>query len=345
MTFLGHIRELQGRLFAILFVFVLLAAAAFPFFDKIVNLLVAPLGKEHELVYLTPSGAFGFMMQVCIYVGIIGALPVIVYHIYRFIMPAVQKVKLAKILLYVGSSFLLAVAGIVFAYIVSLPAALYFLTGFNLYHINPMLTIDSYFSFVMTYLLAGAILFQLPLIMMIINNVKPLKPKDLMSHQGKVIVASFVVAAIISPTPDALNQTLLACPVVVMYQFGIMMIAVKNRKRGVAKKAAQATESYVGQKPVKARGVPSPTSPVRLAQARVPHQPTLPVANQPVAAAVARRRSIDGFVSSAARPAASRVVVPARPAMTPQRAVSVGRSVDGFVPYTQKGLVFNTRMS
>ena len=70
--------------------------------------------------------------------------------------------------------------GVVFAYVVSLPAALYFLTSFNLQNISAMLAIDSYLSFVMTYLLAGAILFQLPLVMLIIDTITPLTPRRLM---------------------------------------------------------------------------------------------------------------------------------------------------------------------
>lgn len=248
VTFFEHISELQGRLFAVAVVFLLIAGAAFPFFDQIVSALLAPLSREQELVYLTPGGAFTFVMQVCLYVGLIGSLPVIIYHLYCFIMPAVQRVVFRRAVGYTAASFLLAITGIIFAYIVSLPAALHFLTGFDLYHINPMLTIDSYLSFVMTYLLTGALLFQLPLIMIIINTVTPLKPSRLMEHQPKMTLGSFIVAALISPTPDAINQTLLAAPVIVMYQFGIIIVAAQNRKRKKASAtvlSAQSRAQYI----------------------------------------------------------------------------------------------------
>ena len=225
---MDHLRELQGRLFSTVFIFLIVASAAYPFFDKITEFLIAPLKNGQELVYLTPGGAFGFIIKVCAYVGLIGVLPVIIYHVYRFVMPAVRYTKLRTVIFYTLASMALAVCGVMFAYYISLPAALQFLTGFNLNHINPMLTIDSYFSFVMTYMLAGALLFQLPLVMLITNSVTPLTPKKLMSKQRHMIVGSFVVAAIISPTPDALNQTILASPVVVMYQLGILMIWMVN---------------------------------------------------------------------------------------------------------------------
>lgn len=234
-TLMDHLRELQGRLFSTVFVFVLVAGAAYPFFDKIAAFLLAPLKEGQELVYLTPGGAFSFIIKVCVYVGIIGTLPVIIFNLYRFIMPAVRKTKIRTVLKYTIASLFLAVGGTMFAYYVSLPASLYFLTGFSLNHIDPMLTIDSYFSFVMTYMLAGALLFQLPLVMLIINSVTPLTPKKLMSFQRHMLVGSFVIAAIISPTPDALNQILLASPLVVMYQLGIFMIW---RVNAAAKKRA-----------------------------------------------------------------------------------------------------------
>lgn len=244
-TFMDHIRELQGRLFIIAVAFVLACGAAYPFFDKISNILLAPLGKDHELVYLTPGGAFSFIIKVCLYVGVVAVLPLIVYHLYRFAMPAVKPVRLRIVLLYTTASLLLAVAGVLFAYFVSLPAALYFLTGFDLYHINPMLTIDSYFSFVMTYLAAGALLFQIPLVMMVIDSATPLKPSRLMAYQRHIIVGSFIIAAIISPTPDALNQTILASPMVGMYQVGVVAIWSSGRKR--TKKTARSVDVRAGE--------------------------------------------------------------------------------------------------
>ena len=271
-TFMDHVRELVNRFFAVAIIFILFAAAAYPFFDHIANFLLAPLGKDHQLVYLTPGGAFSFIIQVCLYVGLVVALPAIIYNIYKFIMPAMKKTTARTAIIYTVVSLTLAVGGMLFAYYVSLPAALYFLTGFNLYNINPMLTIDSYFSFVMTYMIAGALLFQLPLLMLIINGATPLKPKKLMHHQDKIILGSFIVAAIISPTPDALNQTLLAAPIVVMYQAGIIVVWLRNRKKNRLAKAAVAHTGSVT--PVAAKApTPVPVAPKPVAQPAMPIQP------------------------------------------------------------------------
>ena len=336
-TFMDHVRELQSRLFAVVLVFIVLSAAAYPFFDKIVSVLVAPLGKEYQLVYLTPGGAFTFIIQVCMYIGFIAALPAIIYHVYRFIMPVVNKLTLRSALTYTLVSFVLAIVGMVFAYVVSLPAALYFLTNFNLYHINPMLTIDSYLSFVMTYLLVGALLFQIPLLMMIINGVKPLKPKKLMSYQGKIILISFIIAAVVSPTPDALNQALLASPMIIMYQAGILLVWFKN-KRLISRRQREQTRMPVPALASTALLRPPGTS----TQSQVP---VATVVNITVPRAASPRRpiarSLDGFaprLGDYRRPQSSPqlhrqlniIDRAARQQATESQRASRPRSIDGF---------------
>lgn len=331
---MDHVRELQGRLFAVAITFIVFSAAAYPFFDRIANFLLAPLGKDHELVYLTPGGAFSFIIQVCMYVGFVVALPVVIYHVYRFIMPVMNKVTLKMAILYTAMSFVLAIAGMLFAYYVSLPAALYFLTSFNLYHINPMLTIDSYFSFIMTYMLVGALLFQIPLLMLLINGVTPLKPKQLMQHQGKILLGSFIVAALVSPTPDALNQILLASPMVVMYQVGVVLVWLKNRRRH---------EDVVAPQPAKETTVSLKQVPTPVHAAQLPHKVINDVNFTSSARSTARPmnsgRSIDGFVirSGVTQRPAPRLSRPAQTVVERQLHVyrpsshqQVRRSLDGF---------------
>lgn len=304
-------------------------ALSVPFFDKIVNVLMAPLSPGQKLVYLTPGGAFNFILKVCMYVGIVGALPVIIFHLYRFLMPVVRKLHLRTALRYTLISIALAAAGILFAYFVSLPAALYFLTNFNLYHIDPMLTVDAYLSFVMTYLVAGAVLFQLPLVMTIIDSVKPLTPKRLMGYQRYVIVGSFIIAAIVTPTPDALNQTILASPIIVMYQLGIVIIASRHRKRGlVAEKELieeQQPEAYVANNTTPAISPAIQHMSSAMVSVSPPRKPLItdmrPVSrtSHPLTRAVSNQRNdVSGRGHSPQARATAHLVVP-------------GRSLDGII--------------
>lgn len=333
-VFMDHIRELQWRLAIVALAFLATGAAVYPFFDKIVALLLKPLGNNLSLVYLTPGGAFNFAVQVCIYAAMIGALPVALYHIYRFVMPAVEKTTLRGVLGYSLSSLLLAAVGVAFSYFLALPAAIQFLTSFDLKNISPMLTVESYLSFVMTYLLAGALLFQLPLFMTIINRIKPMTPRMLMSGQRHVILWSVVFAAVISPTPDAVNQLLLAAPMIVMYQVGIVIILLKNRKRADKKSkdglltrsvAVNNTIKDIKPRPMEAKKVsvcPESETPILVKK---------PVSNR----TLVNRRSLDGFVAMKTEkpsPVANKkVVIPKKTVSKPvpiRRSLS--RSVDGF---------------
>lgn len=227
-TFMDHVQELRSRLFWIALIFIVAAAVAYPFFDFIIDFLVRPLGNQ-QLFYLTPIGGLGFIIKVCIYTGAVVAVPAMTYHLYRYLQPVIGNVKGRVVVQYMAFSVLLAGCGIAFAYSISLPAALHFLTNFNIDQVTAMLTADSYLSFTITYLFGAALLFQLPLVLLIINSVKPLSPSGLMKYQRHVILGAFVLGAIISPTPDALNQALLAGPVIVMYQVGILLVWLRNK--------------------------------------------------------------------------------------------------------------------
>jgi hypothetical protein len=181
-------------------------------------------------------------------------------------------------------SALMAAIGIAFAYFVSLPGALHFLTGMDLKNIQAMLTVDSYLTFVMTYLLGAALLFQIPLLLTITNNMTPLKPKKLMKMQRYVIVAAFIIAAIISPTPDIMNQLLLALPVIVMYQVGVLLVWLQNRGRAKHAKKEAALPTFT-IKPMPATPEPVMQSFVTPAATVVPAKKT----------AVVRKVSMDGF--------------------------------------------------
>jgi len=347
-TFLDHVYELRRRLFWVVAVILVTSAAAYPFLDAILAVLTAPLSGQ-QLYYLTPIGGFSFSIKICFYVGIVLAVPIIMYHLYRYIEPLMGRTLRRSSLFYVGLSTLMAAFGVAFAYFVSLPGALHFLTGMDLKNIQAMLTVDSYLTFVMTYLLGAALLFQIPLLLSITNNMTPLKPKKLMGLQRYVIVGAFILAAIISPTPDIMNQVLLALPVIAMYQIGVGLVWVQNRSR-----AKRARKQAGQQQPIyEFKNLPEPDEqPVPLQKPVVRLLTTQP-ATVPQPAAVQlqpRRVSMDGFgpIRPIQKPQAvksvprqlqvRRPVQPVRPVLAMRavrpvaRSIQVpARSVDGFM--------------
>jgi hypothetical protein len=211
----------------------------------------------------------------------------------------------------------LAVAGGSFAYFASLPAALHFLTGLNIHNVSAMLTVDSYLAFVITYVLGAAALFQIPLVLMIINTIKPIPPKKLLSFERFVVLGAFIVAAMISPTPDITNQAILAVPIILMYQAGVALVWLQSRKQ-----RSQQTATPIAR----AATQPAPAPLIRRQQT----QPSTPTTVTPVLRPTRPRPVMDVARPSHPQPITRPSPQPIRPAHRRPR------YVDGIAPRNQQ---------
>ena len=229
-TFIEHLQELRKRLFFVAASVIAGGAIAYNFHEPITRALLAPANGQ-QFIYTSPGGGFDFLFRICLYGGILFAIPTMVYQLLRYLEPLMKHESLAFIRKGAFASVVLAAIGIISGYSIGLPAALHFLLqGFSSEQIKALITIQSYMSFVMMYLLASALLFQIPLILLLINRIKPLKPKQLLKHERWMIVGALVISAIISPTPDIQNLLLLSIPMIAMYQLGIFLVWIANRK-------------------------------------------------------------------------------------------------------------------
>lgn len=320
-----HLKELRTRLFIVAVFFIAGACIAYNFQDQVVHAVLAPL-KGEKLVYLNPAGGFSFIFMISIYAGLALALPVLIQQLYVFIRPALPASAQKKSFMLIVGGFLLLLAGVAFGYFVAVPNALTFLYSFADQYINASLTADSYLNFVIAYTLGIGMVFQIPLLLILINSVKPLSPGGLMKSERWVIVISFIVAAIITPTPDPINQTIIAAPVIIVYQIGVVIILYgyfKRRriekqlnKKALAAERRNAKRGVVTQQPAP-KPVVAYTAPTPLPQprpvAKPAFQPAAPTPVQPKPIpqpmhAATRPRSMDGFV----RPTHPPIVVPKR---------------------------------
>lgn len=228
-TFLAHVHELQLRLTWAVLAIMACGIGAYSFHQPILDLVQRPLGET--LYYTSPTGGFSFLFKMCAVAGIVMALPVILYQLFKFLGPLLNRQHRLDIVTYTLWSINLAYAGVLFAYLVSLPAALHFLAKFGGDNIQGLITADAYFNFALAYLGGFAVLFQLPLIILFTNRIKPLKPSQMMAGQRYIILGSFIIAAILTPTPDPVNQAIMAVPVVLLYQVSIVMVWLLNRTK------------------------------------------------------------------------------------------------------------------
>ena len=229
--FVEHLHELRRRLYYVIISVLLWGVAIYAVQQQVVDALLRPAHGQH-FIYTSVGGGVDFLFRICIYGGIIVSLPVIVYNGLRFLEPLITYNS--RRFIFIGSfiSGVLALVGIVFGYYIGLPAALHFLLHqFTTFQIQPLVTIQSYLHFVIVYMVGSALLFQLPLFLIFINRIKPLKPKRLLHYERWVILAAFVLAGLMNPTPNILSQLLIAGPFIVMYQVAILLIAIINRAR------------------------------------------------------------------------------------------------------------------
>lgn len=234
-TLHDHIRELRSRLFFVSIVFIIASSIAYNFKDTLIQFLIQPLGGE-KLIYLNPGGGFSFIFSVTMYIGAAVTIPVLVYHLYRFVAPALPPSAQKHSALVLISSIALLIAGAAFGYFYAIPGALNFLNNFADGYINASLTADSYLNFILAYTAGLGMLFQLPLILLFIHWVHPLKPSSLLKFERYMVLIAFILAALITPTPDAINQTIIALPIILMYQFGVIAVSVSvYRKRKLLK--------------------------------------------------------------------------------------------------------------
>ncbi len=324
LTFLEHLYELRSRLFWITASLIVTSAIGFHFKDYLVDFVMAPLHGQ-KLVYLTPGGGFSFIFTVCLYFGALLTIPVVMYHIYRFLQPVLGGASRRLVAGIIVISSLLATAGAVFGYYVAVPAAIQFLTTFAGDAVSPNLTAESYLNFIVAYMLGLAALFQLPLLLFIIDHVRPFPPGTLLTSQRFVIVGSVIAAAVITPTPDIVNQLIVAGPIILIYQLGAIAVFIRRK---AARRTARPKLAHVPLVTTIAHhasetpdAAPSPAS----ALATVPPAPApRPRGNMPA-------KTIDGFRRPL--PANQSLVVPRRDGASSAQSVvrRTYRSIDGVI--------------
>lgn len=225
---------MRARLFICVAVLLAGTVVGYVLRTPLLHVVVAPL---HQRLYYTSPGGFNFLIQPSLAFGFLWAIPVVIFHALRFVAPILPPRRNRLIAIALVSSCLLMAAGISFAYLVSLPAALQFLNEFSTRDVSALISTDTYLSFVVTYLAASALLFQLPLALLLTNTVTPLPPRQLVAHTRWVILIAFAVSAVVTPTQDPLNQMTMAAPVIGLYLASVGLIWLVNRRARTAPRA------------------------------------------------------------------------------------------------------------
>jgi sec-independent protein translocase protein TatC len=240
LPFIAHIHEFRKRIFFVALSVGVFAGGAYAVQAQLTRWLLSPAGGQ-QFIYTSPGGGFDFQFRLCLYTGIAASIPVIIYQLLRYLHPLLKHETNRFLKWATFGSSVLAIAGVLFGYFFGLPAALHFLLqGFSTTkQIEALISIQSYMQFVTMYLLGTALLFQIPLIMLFINRIKPLPPKKLLSKQRWLIVGSLIIGAIISPTPDIRNQLVFSLPIIIMYNATVGVIWLVNHRHRRPRKVTE----------------------------------------------------------------------------------------------------------
>jgi sec-independent protein translocase protein TatC len=237
MTFFEHLVELRKRIINSLIAIAIGAFIGVYIAKYIINYVTHPMLKalsdahlDPKLIYTHPAGFFNLIITLGIYIGVVLASPVVLYQIWLFVAPALYKHERSAITGFLFSTVFLFLAGIAFGYFVTLPYILKFLVSFQ-GPVVPMISINEYFDLTLMVLLGLGLVFELPILVFFLSLFGIVTPKFLWKNIRYAILVIAIVAAIITPTPDAMTMLIFMAPMVGLYFVGIGVSAVVVRKR------------------------------------------------------------------------------------------------------------------
>ncbi len=227
MSLLEHLQELRKRLIYSLLSVGVGFAVAYGFHDQIASLMIAPITKaltaHHlpaKLVYLNPMDGFNFYLKIGLFGGIMLASPFILYQVWLFIAPGLYQNEKRYVVPFMAATVGLFLAGAYFGYQFVYPGALEFLIGYSK-QFTPMVTIGEYMELFSTVILGLGIVFELPILVFFLALFGIVSPKWLWKNIRYAILVIFIIAGIITPTPDPLSMCIFATPMLLLYLISI----------------------------------------------------------------------------------------------------------------------------
>jgi len=242
MTFFEHLSELRKRIVNSLISVVIGAGIGWFAAPHFVNWIVKPMtdalkhaGLNPQLVYSHPAGFLNLLITLSIYLGIVIASPWILYQIWLFVAPALYKHERSAITGFLFSTVFLFLAGIAFGYFISLPYVLRFLISFQ-GPVVPLINVDEYFDLILMILLGLGLVFELPVLIFFLSLFGIVTPKFMLKNFRYAILVIAILAAILTPTPDATTMLVFMAVLVALYFVGVAVswVVVRRRERRLA---------------------------------------------------------------------------------------------------------------
>ena len=225
LSVVEHLDELRNRLIVSVVALVVAFAVAYAFHEQLINLLERPLPQRFQdsgLITLSPTEPFFTTLKVCFWAAILVALPIWLYQLYAFVVPAVQDQSRRRMLLIVAGASSLFVGGVAFGFFVVLPVALQFLLDFGGDSFQTQVRAGEYFGFVTTLMLGSGLMFEVPVAMLALARIGVVTA-EVYVRQWRVAIVVIALVAAILPGGDPFSMLLLMIPQVALYGLGIVL--------------------------------------------------------------------------------------------------------------------------
>jgi sec-independent protein translocase protein TatC len=242
MSLMEHLTELRKRLIHSTIYLLIGFCVAYAFHVRLYGIIQKPLNDLHiALNYTHPTDPLNLYLKTALYGGIILASPFILYQLWLFIAPGMYANEKRYVVPFMTATIVLFLSGAWFGYHWVFPGALKVLIGGFGKNFNPVLTIEDYTNFFLAVILGLGVTFELPILIFFLALFGIVDAKFLVQHIRYAILAIFIIAAIICPTPDPIGMCLFASPMLVLYMIGVgvaFLVHPARRKAREAKKAA-----------------------------------------------------------------------------------------------------------
>jgi sec-independent protein translocase protein TatC len=232
--FLSHLEELRSRLIKSAIAIGAGFVLCYLFAEELFNILISPLKDRlpegNGLIFTNLPEMFFVYLKTAFIAGILLATPVIFYQMWKFIAPGLYQNEKRYIIPFVLSSTVLFVGGALFGYFVVFPFGFRFFLGYATEYIKALPSVKEYFSFSSKLLLAFGVVFELPVVIFFLSRMGLVTVPFLKKNRKYALLVAFAFGAILTP-PDVVTQCMMAGPLVLLYEIGIIVAAIGSRKR------------------------------------------------------------------------------------------------------------------
>src|ERR1700683_3790221 len=243
MSFFDHLVELRKRLISALAAVGVGMVIGLAVAKRCINFIVQPMlvalranHLEDKLYYTSPAGYVGLYINLGLYLGVVIAMPWVLYQVWLFVAPGLYKHERRATASFIISAMLLFVCGMAVGYFGLLPIVLTKVIGFAAGGpISPWISVNDYFSLILVVLVGLGVIFEMPVVVFILSLFGIVTPKFLLKNFRYAMLAITVLAAIVTPSPDATTMLIFMAPMIVLYFISVLVsYAVLRRKRAQA---------------------------------------------------------------------------------------------------------------